>query len=119
MKSWKLLLSIGLLWVSPYVFANQQNWNQWLADVRQEALSQGIAPQTLDEAFAGMHEPNRQVKSFSRSQPEHRLTFEKYLHSRVDSYRVAIGRKEYQRNKALLDKGYISDCTRNHMGWIH
>jgi membrane-bound lytic murein transglycosylase B len=104
MKRWVSLLSIGLLCISSIAFANQQNWNQWFAELRQEALSQGISPQLFDAAFAGMHEPNRQVKSFSRSQPEHRLTYAKYLSSRVDSYRIAIGRKEYLRNQAVLDK---------------
>lgn len=104
MKRWFSLISIGLLCLSSVAFANQQNWNQWFAELRQEALSQGISPQLFDAAFAGMHEPNRQVKSFSRSQPEHRLTYAKYLSSRVDSYRIAIGRKEYLRNKAVLEK---------------
>lgn len=104
MKRWRLLLSLGLLWLSSAVFANQQNWSQWIAGVRQEALSQGISPQLFDEAFAGMHEPSRTVKGLSHSQPEHRLTFAKYLHSRVDDYRVAIGRKEFSRNRDVLEK---------------
>ncbi len=104
MKRWGLLLSLGLLWLSPSVFANQQNWKQWIAEVRQEALGQGISPQLFDEALAGMHEPSRQVKGLSHSQPEHRLTFTKYLHSRVDDYRVVIGRKEFERNREVLEK---------------
>lgn len=104
MKIWRLLFSFGFLWLSSFAFANQQNWNQWIAQVRQEALSQGISPQLFDEAFAGMHEPSRQVKGLSHSQPEHRLTFAKYLHSRVDDYRVVIGRKQFERNRAVLEK---------------
>ena len=104
MKKLGLLLSLGLLWLSPSVFANQQNWNQWFGEVRQEALGQGISPQLFDEAFAGMHEPSRQVKGLSHSQPEHRLTFSKYLHSRVDDYRIVIGRKQFERNRAVLEK---------------
>lgn len=104
MKRWGLLLSLGLLWLSSSVFANQQNWNQWMAQVKQEALAQGISPQLFDEAFAGMHEPSRQVKGLSHSQPEHRLTFAKYLHSRVDDYRVVIGRKQFERNREVLEK---------------
>ena len=104
MKQWRWLLSLGLLCLSSTLFAGQQNWNQWMAEVRQEAIGQGISPQLLDEAFAGMHEPSRQVKGLSHSQPEHRLTYAKYLHSRVDNYRVAIGRKEFERNRAVLEK---------------
>lgn len=104
MKRWGAILFIGLMWLSPYTFANQQNWSQWIAGVRQEALSQGIPPALFDQAFAGMTEPSRKVKGLARSQPEHRLTFAKYLSSRVDSYRVVIGRKEFERNRAVLEK---------------
>lgn len=80
-----------------------QNWSQWLAGVRQEALSQGIPASLFDEAFANIHEPSRQIKGLAHSQPEHRLTFSKYLNTRADGYRVAMGRKNYAKNKALLE----------------
>lgn len=99
----RFVLLMSLLCLSPYGLA-QQNWNQWLTGVRQEALAQGISASLLDEALTDMHEPSRQVKGLSRSQPEHRLTFAKYLSSRVDNYRVAIGRKELERNRAILEK---------------
>lgn len=92
------------IFTSPLTFADQQTWNRWVADVRQEALSQGISPATFDEAFAGIQEPSRRVKSLSRSQPEHRLTYVKYRDSRVDNYRIVIGRKAYKKNKALVDE---------------
>ena len=84
--------------------AAPQSWQSWVGDVRREAIDQGISANTFDEAFAGVHEPSRQVKGLARSQPEHRLTYSKYLHTRVDSYRIAMGRKYYGQNKALLDK---------------
>jgi membrane-bound lytic murein transglycosylase B len=104
MKRLPLVLSIALFWISPYLFAQQQPWNQWFAQVRQEALSQGISPEIFDAAFAGMKEPSRQVKGLARHQPEHRLTFAKYLHSRIDDYRVSIGRKQFERNREVLEK---------------
>lgn len=102
MKKVVFILSSWLLIFSTTVFSNQQNWTQWLADVRQEALTQGISPTVFDQAFAGVHEPSRKVKGLARSQPEHRLTFAKYRNSRVDPYRIIIGRKEYERNHAVL-----------------
>ncbi len=104
MKRWGAILFMSLMWLSADIFANQLSWNQWIAGVREEALSQGIPPALFDKAFAGMTEPSRQVKGLARSQPEHRLTFAKYLSSRVDSYRVVIGRKEFERNRAVLEK---------------
>jgi membrane-bound lytic murein transglycosylase B len=84
--------------------AAQQNWSTWLSQVKQEALADGISPAIIDAAFADVHEPSRQVKGLAHSQPEHRLTYSKYRNSRVDSYRIAIGRKEYKKNQALLEK---------------
>ena len=80
-----------------------QNWSTWVADVRKEALSQGISPDVFDNAFSNVHEPNRLIKSLLRSQPEHRLSYYKYRNSRVDSYRIAIGRKKYTTYQPLLE----------------
>lgn len=104
MKVWGLLLCLWVGLFSPQLaVAEQQNWTSWVAQVRQQALAEGISPRTFDEAFADIHEPSRQIKSFSHSQPEHRLSYTKYLHSRVDNYRIIIGRKQYKKYQALAD----------------
>ena len=74
-----------------------------MADVRGEALAEGISASVFDEAFADIHEPSRQVKGLSHSQPEHRLTYTAYRNSRIDAYRIAIGRKEYKKNQDVLE----------------
>jgi membrane-bound lytic murein transglycosylase B len=105
MKNNKIFLSIGLLLclITNSVSA-QQNWNSWVADVKKEALAQGISKSTFNAAFANIHQPSRQVKGLSRSQPEHRLTYSKYLRTRVDSYRITIGRKQYKRNQTIANE---------------
>ncbi len=105
MKKWTIALSLWIGFLLPFtLFAEQQNWSTWVAQVRKEALEQGISPQVFDTAFADIHEPSRQVKGLARSQPEHRLTYTKYRNSRVDAYRIAIGRKEYKKNQVLIDE---------------
>lgn len=99
----KILLASFMLLFSQAILAKEP-WNQWVQGVRQEALAQGIPAALFDEAFAGIHEPSRQVKGLARSQPEHRLTFMKYRNTRADNYRIAIGKKEYAKNKELLDR---------------
>lgn len=94
-------LSIALLLLAPLALAN--NWTQWLAEVKQEALEQGISPTVINQAFAGINEPSKQVKNLAHFQPEHRLTFNSYLNSRVDNYRITLGRKNYARYKTLFD----------------
>ena len=100
----RIILSTIMVMFSSFAMAGSQNWNRWVAEVRQEALDQGISPVIFDEAFANIHEPSRRVKGLSRSQPEHRLTYTKYRNSRVDNYRIVIGRKYYKKNKALVDQ---------------
>ncbi len=92
-----------LLCVTQLLFAAEPSWNQWIAQVRAEAMEQGIRPAVFDAAFAGVHEPSKQIKSLMHSQPEHRLTFMKYRATRVDNYRIAIGKKQYEKNRALLE----------------
>ncbi|KTC88133.1 lytic murein transglycosylase [Legionella drozanskii] len=103
----KLGLNIAawsMLIFSPFAFADQQqSWGSWVSGVREQALSEGISPALFDKAFADIHEPSRTVKGLARSQPEHRLTFSKYLHSRADNYRIVMGRKNYLKNKELLE----------------
>jgi membrane-bound lytic murein transglycosylase B len=101
MKKWVLAI-IAYVLVHQVAFA-QQNWNDWVAGIRVEALRQGISPEVFDEAFAGLHEPSHQIKGLSHSQPEHRLTFIKYRNTRIDGYRIAIGRKKYKQNQAVLE----------------
>jgi membrane-bound lytic murein transglycosylase B len=99
-----LSVFIGLVLSSFVIAAPQQSWSSWVADVRQEALAQGIPASLFDEAFADIHEPSRQVKGLARSQPEHRLTYSKYLSSRVDNYRISVGRQQYKKTQALADE---------------
>jgi membrane-bound lytic murein transglycosylase B len=103
MKKWGLAI-IAMLFLNNAVFAEEQSWNQWVSGVREEALQQGIRPSTFDDAFAGVTAPSRTIKGLMHSQPEHRLTFMKYRTTRADNYRIAIGRKQYQKNKALLEE---------------
>lgn len=103
MKSFCLALSTWVLILLTQNAAASQNWNQWVSEVREEAMREGIEPQIFDRAFANIHEPSHQIKGLLRSQPEHRLTFMKYRNTRVDNYRIVMGRKEFKKNQAVLE----------------
>lgn len=94
---------IALLSLTSSAFASQ-SWQSFMKEVREQALEEGISATVLDRAFADVREPSRTVKNLARSQPEHRLTFNKYLHSRADNYRIVMGRKQFQKNQAVLEK---------------
>lgn len=102
---WRVGLAVvSLSLMSSWVSANPQQWSSWVAEVRQEALKQGIRPEVFDAAFADIHEPSQKIKHFQKIQPEHRITYSKYLKTRVDAYRLAQGRKQYKKYQPLLDK---------------
>lgn len=115
-KSLFTLLLFFLFSLFNFAFAAQQSesWPNFIKSVRNEAMAQGIRPETFDQAFRNIHAPNRKVLSLDRSQPEHRLTYLKYRTTRADKYRIIIGRKMYERHKALLteigDKFGVSPC---------
>ncbi|NDH09475.1 MAG: lytic murein transglycosylase [Gammaproteobacteria bacterium] len=83
--------------------AYANDWQVWLNQVKQEAHDKGIRQSVIDEAFANVHEPSRTVKNLSKSQPEQRLSYTKYRSSRVDNYRIIIGRKRFKENETWLN----------------
>ena len=100
----RFILSTCVAWcMATAAVAASADWTHWVADVRTEALNQGISPAVFDAAFADIHEPSKQIKSFAHSQPEHRLSYLKYRNSRVDNYRIIIGRKKFKEYHELLE----------------
>lgn len=102
-KSMLVVYCFVELLMASFAVSAQSSWSTWVNQVRQEALSEGVSAQVFDNAFAGIHEPSRQIKGLAKSQPEHRLTYLTYRKTRVDNYRITIGKREYLKNKALLD----------------
>ncbi|MEE9452743.1 MAG: lytic murein transglycosylase [Gammaproteobacteria bacterium] len=84
----------------------QQNWSSWVAELKQETVSQGVDPSLFDRLFANV-QPSRQILQFDRSQPEGRLTFRKYRRTRGDPYKISLGQQNLQKHKDLLEEiGY-------------
>ncbi len=79
----------------------RQSFQEWLAGLRTEALSQGIRPATFDRAFTGIQLRDR-VRELDSSQPEFTRQPWQYLDSAVSDLRVRNGREKIQQNQALL-----------------
>ncbi len=100
-RFWVLVLTC---WLSTLAFATPtMSWSSWVAQLKQEAVQQGINPQLFDQLFVGLKPGKRQLH-LNRSQPERRLTFLEYRKTRIDPYRIKLGKREYRRHKALLTK---------------
>ena len=83
--------------------AQEADFLTWLVAFKAEAVQQGIKPETLEAAFAGV-EPIQHVLDLDRRQPESTITFAHYIERVVTSARVEAGRKRLAENRPLLDE---------------
>lgn len=79
------------------------DFGTWLAGVRQEAIAQGLRPQSVAQALAGVHQIDR-VLELDRHQPETTLTFEQYIDLVVSPQRIQQGHEHLVENRALLEQ---------------
>lgn len=79
-----------------------RDFTSWVADLRGEALRQGVSKRTLDVALAGIRPVDRVVE-LDRKQPEFTQTFWQYLNKRVTPERVERGRRMLAENGDLLE----------------
>lgn len=100
MKTW--IVTFILSFIPLTIFA-MPNWSEWVYELKRDAIAQNIDPNLFDQIFNNIHGPNPKVIHFEQTQPERRITFMEYRNSRADHYKIAIGRKEYQKNQAMLN----------------
>src|ERR1700677_1676584 len=96
-----LVLSLCAALVAPAAFADEPDFNQWLAGLRADALAQGIGAATLDRALANV-EPIPRIIELDRRQPETALTFAEYLDHVVNPQRREDARARYAENRVIL-----------------
>tara|TARA_Y100000590_G_C15609528_1_gene973299 strand:- start:275 stop:1291 length:1017 start_codon:yes stop_codon:yes gene_type:complete len=82
---------------------NQDDWERWLTELKQEALNKGISNQTLNAAFKDIT-PIKRVIELDRKQPEFTLTFDQYLKHVVPKQRIAKGRLLLKEYRELLNE---------------
>lgn len=91
------------------------SWEDFISQLRAEAIQQGIRPEIFDTAFQNVHAPSRSVLHLDKTQPEKRITYLQYRNTRVDPYRIKLGRRELQKHKDLLNeigsKYGVSPCV--------
>ncbi len=83
--------------------ARAVDFETWLDGVRAEALAGGISQATVDAALDDT-QPIATVLELDRRQPEGRITFARYLASRVPDSRVETARARLRSHRALLDE---------------
>ncbi len=83
--------------------AEAPSFDAWLAQLRQDALAEGISAATLDATLAGLA-PIERVVELDRRQPEGRFTFQQYNQRVLSQDRIERGRQLYREHRALLDR---------------
>jgi membrane-bound lytic murein transglycosylase B len=77
------------------------SFQQWLAELRNEARGKGVSDAVLDDAFRDV-QPLARVIELDRRQPEFTLTWAQYLARIVNDQRVERGRALAGENAGLL-----------------
>src|SRR3989449_4389059 len=83
--------------------AQQRDFTTWLQELRTEAVTLGIRPQTLDASLAGLR-PLMRVLELDRKQPEDTLTYTQYLERTLPAARVQKGLRLLNEHRALLQE---------------
>lgn len=98
-----LLLFAYFLALDPISTASATDFSQWLADLRQEAQTQGISSSTLDAALDDLS-PLESVLQLDRRQPEKTKTLRTYLTNVLPPTRVSKGQRELEKHRELLER---------------
>lgn len=81
----------------------QQKFESWLQELRQEALAQGIRPEVLQEALDGL-QPIPAVVTPRQKQAEFSLTKVEYVRRLASDQRLEEGLRQIAKHRVLLQK---------------
>jgi membrane-bound lytic murein transglycosylase B len=84
--------------------APRPSFSEWLAAVREEAVSRGIREEIVDAALADVSEPLPVILERDRAQAEIVFSLEKYLARRLTPKLIRGGRDAYARERELVDR---------------
>ena len=98
------LLFLSLLFSASVSLAQEQSFDEWLEELRAEALGLGISEATLDAALTLVEEPIPRVLELDKSQPEFVQTFAGYMRNRLSDARIERGKSLLVEHKDLFNR---------------
>jgi len=101
---WGLGLGAGPLGAQVPASAIAPSFDEFLADVKQEALRRGIKRETIEAAFADVKAPETSVVTRDRTQPEVTQSLDAYLADRLKPKTVQRARELAAAHRDLLKK---------------
>jgi membrane-bound lytic murein transglycosylase B len=102
MKFNYILLFMLLLLVSQSLAA-KPSFEQYLVDVKLQAIDQGYTSEFVDQVFEGVRYRKKTVTA-DKNQPETKLTLDKYLATRVPDWKVKKAIDLMAQHQVLLDQ---------------
>ncbi|MGK0304386.1 MAG: membrane-bound lytic murein transglycosylase B [Gammaproteobacteria bacterium] len=102
MKFNYILLSMLLLLVSQFLSA-KPSFEQYLVDLKLQAIEQGYTSEFVDQVFEGVSYRKKTVTA-DKNQPETKLTLDKYLATRVPDWKVKKAVDLMAQHQVLLDQ---------------
>jgi membrane-bound lytic murein transglycosylase B len=102
MKFNYILLSMLLLLVSQLLSA-KPSFEQYLVDLKLQAIEQGYTSEFVDQVFEGVSYRKKTVTA-DKNQPETKLTLDKYLATRVPDWKVKKAVDLMAQHQVLLDQ---------------
>ena len=93
---------ICLFLLSTSIFANSHSFEDFLSNVRQIAIEQGVSKSTIDKAFFELS-PNLDILEADRKQAEFSQNFWHYINKRVNQTRLNNGYDTLKQNTSLLN----------------
>jgi len=102
MKFIYLLMAVLLLFLSQPLNA-KPSFEEYLADLKSQAVEQGYTSDFVDQVFTGVSYRKKTVTA-DKNQPETKLTLDKYLATRVPDWKVKKAIDLMAQHKVLLDQ---------------
>nr|WP_206017601.1 MULTISPECIES: lytic murein transglycosylase [unclassified Pseudoalteromonas] len=93
----------GVCLSSSVMAKTQAEFQDYLSNLKQEAIAKGYEAKLIDDAFATATYKEK-VVSADKNQPEVKETLETYLPKRVPQWKIDRARKLYAENKDVLEK---------------
>ena len=103
MRKTILLSALCTCILLPALCAADDNFAEWLAALKAEAMGKGISESTIQAAFTDLR-PLDRVIELDRNQPEFKKDFRSYLKMTVTPSRISRGRRLLNEHRDLLEK---------------
>ena len=98
-----IVILCGVCLSSSVMAKTQAEFQDYLSNLKQEAIAKGYEAKLIDDAFATATYKEK-VVSADKNQPEVKETLETYLPKRVPQWKIDRARKLYSENKDVLEK---------------